>query len=60
VSPNTEARYRTYDQTCEGRCPSCRATWTTTGNGWQAVHKDACKYIAWWLAKYNPTATIAA
>jgi hypothetical protein len=60
VSRSTEARYQTYDQTCGERCPSCRATWTTTGNGWQAVHTDACRYIAWGLAKYTPDAAIAA
>lgn len=60
MSPNTLARYVAYDQTCGPTCPSCRAAWTTTGNGWQAVHKDTCRYIAWWLAKYTPKSAIAA
>ena len=60
MSPKTEARYVAYDQTCGPQCPSCRATWTTQADGWQAVHKDACKYIAWWLRRYAPTTAIAA
>jgi hypothetical protein len=61
VTKATQARYVEYDQTCGPTCPSCRAEWITLpGPTFQAVHKDACKYIVWWTARYAPTTAVAA
>jgi hypothetical protein len=50
MQKRTQDRYRQYDETLSGTCPSCRTewTWSDSENAWQAIHRETCGYIAWW------------
>jgi len=53
MQKRTEDRYKEYETNLYAACPSCRAEWKwcESALAWQAVHKDACRYIPWWKAE---------